>query len=46
MMSETPFEDDFDVLPDATADDTAAGWGEQDESNDARLADERPPHWD
>jgi hypothetical protein len=45
-MSESPYDEDFVVLPDTTADETAAGWGERDESNDERLADERPPHWD
>jgi hypothetical protein len=39
-------EDDVYVLPDQTTDDTAQGWGERDESNDERLLDERPPHWD
>jgi hypothetical protein len=40
------WDDDFEVLPDATSDETDEGWGEGDDSNDERLADERPPHWD
>jgi hypothetical protein len=38
--------DDLVVLPDTTSDETATGWGEDDESNDRRLIEERPPHWD
>jgi hypothetical protein len=34
------------VLPDQTSDDTERGWGEPDYSNDERLLDDRPPHWD
>ena len=34
------------VLPDTTSDERAAGWHEEDESNDLRLTEERPPHWD
>jgi hypothetical protein len=37
---------DDDLLPEQTIDDTDAGWGEQSDSNDDRLLDERPPHWD
>jgi hypothetical protein len=44
------FDDDLPVLPEQTVDDTPAGWGERpasrDRSNDQRLLDERPPHWD
>jgi hypothetical protein len=38
--------DDGPVLPDQTRDDTDAGWGERTRSNDDRLLDDRPPHWD
>jgi hypothetical protein len=34
------------VPPDVTADDTDEGWGERPESNDRRLLEERPPHWE
>jgi hypothetical protein len=42
---------DFDVeetpiLPEQTVDDTERGWGEQDDSNDDRLIEDRPPHWE
>jgi hypothetical protein len=40
-------DDDMKVLPDQTRDDTDRGWGERrSDSNDERLFDERPPHWD
>ncbi|MEJ3743198.1 hypothetical protein WEI85_07920 [Actinomycetes bacterium KLBMP 9797] len=39
-------DDDVPVLPDQTRDDTDRGWGEWRSSNDDRLLDERPPHWD
>jgi hypothetical protein len=39
------FDDEPPVLPDQTRDDTDLGWGERHESNDARLIDDRPPHW-
>ena len=39
-------EDDAPALPAQTRDDTDAGWGERSSSNDDRLLDERPPHWD
>ena len=40
--------DDLQILPDQTRDDTDRGWGERrrDDSNDDRLLNERPPHWD
>jgi hypothetical protein len=38
--------DDDDVLPAQTSDDTDFGWGERPDSNENRLLDERPPHWD
>jgi len=38
--------DDGPVLPDQTRDDTDAGWGEHTRSNDDRLREDRPPHWD
>jgi hypothetical protein len=34
------------LLPEQTRDDTERGWGGQAESNDDRLLQERPPHWD
>jgi hypothetical protein len=34
------------LLPEQTRDDTERGWGEQDDSNDDRLLEDRPPHWD
>jgi hypothetical protein len=37
---------DDDLLPEQTSDDTDHGWGEQAESNDDRLLEERPPHWE
>lgn len=39
--------DDLEILPDQTADDTDTGWGEWrgGGDDDARLLDERPPHW-
>ena len=42
----TGWEDDFAVLPDTTSDERGDGWGETDESDDDRLEQERPPHWD
>ncbi|GAA0242366.1 hypothetical protein GCM10009527_043790 [Actinomadura nitritigenes] len=39
--------DDLEILPDQTADDTDTGWGEwrTGGDDDARLIEERPPHW-
>ena len=38
---------DQPLLPDQTSDDTDAGWGEPPpEDDDARLREERPPHYD
>jgi hypothetical protein len=34
------------VLPEQTRDDLDRGWGESTSSNDDRLLEERPPHWD
>ena len=34
------------ILPDQTRDDTERGWGELGGTNDDRLLDDRPPHWD
>ncbi len=38
------------VLPEQSREDTDAGWGEylatDDERNDERLYQDRPPHWD
>lgn len=39
-------DDEPDILPDQTRDDTGTGWGDRHEpDDDARLLDERPPHW-
>jgi hypothetical protein len=38
--------DDDVLLPEQTRDDTDHGWGERPGSNDDRLLEERPPHWD
>jgi hypothetical protein len=40
------FDEEILVLPDQSTDDTDAGWGERSTSNDERLLEERPPHWD
>ncbi|HLL64244.1 MAG TPA: hypothetical protein VK453_00690 [Micromonosporaceae bacterium] len=37
--------DDRAVLPEQSADDTDAGWGEASTGNDERLLADRPPHW-
>jgi hypothetical protein len=45
----TPAEqrDDRPVLPQRSADETDAGWGERPEpDDDERLRQDRPPHWD
>lgn len=34
------------VPPEPTREDTERGWGGRDDSNDDRLLDDRPPHWD
>lgn len=45
-MGSTPeWEDDLEVLPDTTVDESPEGWGEDDDSNDRRLLEDRPPHW-
>jgi hypothetical protein len=36
-------DDELDVLPDQTRDDSGSGWREGDD--DTRLLEERPPHW-
>ena len=33
------------LLAEQTHDDTEHGWGQRDESNDDRLLEDRPPHW-
>lgn len=39
-------DDDVEILPDQTRDDTDGGWGEwAREDDDSRLLEERPPHW-
>jgi len=40
------FDEEILVLPDQSTDDTDPGWGERSTSNDDRLLEERPPHWD
>ncbi|GLW63061.1 hypothetical protein Arub01_13050 [Actinomadura rubrobrunea] len=37
-------DDELEILPDQTTDDTDTGWGEW-RDDDSRLLDERPPHW-
>lgn len=37
--------DELPVLPEQTRDDTDQGWGDPEASNDARLFEDRPPHW-
>ncbi|MDI1460023.1 hypothetical protein QEZ54_03500 [Catellatospora sp. KI3] len=39
-------DDEVAVLPEQTRDDTDRGWGERSWSNDDRLREDRPPHWD
>jgi hypothetical protein len=34
------------LLPEQSAEDTDAGWGEYPEASDDRLSQDRPPHWD
>ncbi|WP_345634198.1 hypothetical protein [Rugosimonospora acidiphila] len=43
---EVDLEDGEPMLPEQTRDDTDRGWGEHHESNDDRLLEDRPPHWD
>ena len=40
-------DEDLEILPDQTRDDTDEGWGAWRESADDhdRLLEERPPHW-
>ena len=38
--------DEAPLLPAQTRDDTELGWGERDNSNDDRLLEDRPPHWE
>ena len=38
-------DDDLEILPDQTRDDTDRGWGDVDASNDDRLLEDKPPHW-
>jgi hypothetical protein len=42
------WEEDVDLLPATTEDETGPGWGEapRDIDDDQWLRDERPPHWD
>jgi hypothetical protein len=47
VSTSSGWEDDLEILPDVTEDEHARGWGDDlDDSNDQRLLDERPPHWD
>lgn len=39
-------DDGLVVLPEQTVDDTDRGWGEWSRTNDDRLLEDRPPHWD
>lgn len=41
-----PAEDDVVVLPDQIRDEVDGGWGERSGSNDSRLREDRPPHWE
>jgi hypothetical protein len=43
---EVDLAEDLVILPDSTADDTDEGGGEPRTTNDDRLLDDRPPHWD
>ncbi|WP_165367652.1 hypothetical protein [Phytoactinopolyspora endophytica] len=45
MSTPNGWEDDLEILPDTTEDESSHGWGDEDSSNDRRLLDERPPHW-
>lgn len=38
------FDEELEILPDQTRDDTDVGWHERPD-DDSRLFDERPPHW-
>lgn len=39
-------DDDLEILPDQTSDDTDVGWGEwRGGEDDSRLFEDRPPHW-
>ena len=39
-------DDEPAVLPDQTGDESGIGWGDRHEADDdARLIEERPPHW-
>lgn len=40
-------DDELDVLPDQTSDDSDTGWGEWRGTghDDERLLEDRPPHW-
>jgi hypothetical protein len=39
------FDEELEILPDQTRDDTDVGWGELPTRDDSHLIDERPPHW-
>ena len=47
FVSERPKDEDDEVLPSQTSDDTDRGWGEADDEldEDERLRREKPPHW-
>lgn len=39
------WDEDFVVLPDITSDEADHGWGDDQELDDSRLLEDRPPHW-
>jgi hypothetical protein len=46
-VASPPVSDDKAVLPDKSAEDTDAAWGEPPQpDDDEHLYGERPPHWD
>lgn len=48
-MTRSGWDDGRDILPDVTVDEAGPGWGDDPRGpadDDARLRDERPPHWD
>lgn len=48
-MTRDRWDDDLDILPDVTVDESGYGWGDDPRGSgddDRRLREERPPHWD
>jgi len=39
------FDEELEILPDQTRDDTDAGWGERPSDDNFDRFEERPPHW-